>query len=665
MNTNLNNSFWNKIKTLIKLYHLNFLFDVVGSDFLSEDEMTFLEDNLGKTKLDFTKIPLLDKIFAFGQIAQKVGFENANKITKKDLESWLKENKVKVNTQLEKIKAQAYLDVLSKQFQIEKDLRQGILNESNKEEFKMSDIVDYIKGKFEDWSYLKQSIAYVSESALNEGKVEEIKSQAGKEGESDPIVYKVPIQDEKLCPNCRKAYLNSDGNPRLFRLSELVANGTNIGKKPNAWLPTLGMMHPHCYDKETEVLTNEGWKFFKDLTGKELCLTFDIETENVKWSPIINCISYLYNGPMSLYEHSEFSLCVTPEHNQVISRQIIKEGPRGENGKRTKINLGFKNIICKDSEIHETKPRFFKSIPNYIGEDKKEIEICGYKFDTYNFCAFLGYYLSEGNINYDYNQNTCEIKISQNKDRYFDDILKYSRLCFGEKVSGTGKQAIYIYINKELGKWFKNFGYSYEKYIPEEIKNLDKKYLQIFLEKYINGDGNRKKVDKIFNGYHFNSIQESICTSSYKMASDLSELIMKIGKAVKIDIQDNRGKVIYKKDGSKIETKRICYILRIKDSIYSACKKQIIDYNDYVYCVEVQDNHTLFVKRKGHITISGNCRCLLQYFEELPNTSKNDYEFDESKQRYILKEKVLSDSQRKVQRKSKVKITIGDKNFEV
>lgn len=246
MNTNLNNSFWNKIKTLIKLYHLNFLFDVVGSDFLSEDEMTFLEDNLGKTKLDFTKIPLLDKIFAFGQIVQKVGFENANKITKKDLESWLKENKVKVNTQLEKIKAQAYLDVLSKQFQIEKDLRQGILNESNKEEFKMSDIVDYIKGKFEDWSYLKQSIAYVSESALNEGKVEEIKSQAGKEGESDPIVYKVPIQDEKLCPNCRKAYLNSDGNPRLFRLSELVANGTNIGKKPNAWLPTLGMMHPHC-----------------------------------------------------------------------------------------------------------------------------------------------------------------------------------------------------------------------------------------------------------------------------------------------------------------------------------------------------------------------------------------------------------------------------------
>ena len=246
MNKNLNNSFWNKIKTLIKLYHLNFLFDTIGGDYLSEDEMNFLEDNLGKSKLDSSKIPLLDKIFAFGQVAQKIGLENANKITKKDLEDWLKENKVKVTAQLEKIKAQAYLDILSKQFQIEKDLRQGVLNEANKEDFKMSNIVDYIKSKFEDWAYLKNTINYVSESALNEGKVEEIKSQAGKNGEDDALVYKVCIYDEKLCSHCRRAYCNSDGSPKLFRLSELAANGTNIGRKPNEWLPTLPALHVNC-----------------------------------------------------------------------------------------------------------------------------------------------------------------------------------------------------------------------------------------------------------------------------------------------------------------------------------------------------------------------------------------------------------------------------------
>ena len=249
MNNNLNKDFWNKIKKLIKLYHLNFLHDAIGSDYLSEDEMTFLKDNLGKDKLNESKIPFLDKIFAFGQISQKIGLENSNKITKKDLESWLKDNKeskIKTNIKLEKIKAQLYLDVLSKQFQIEKDLRQGILNESNKEKFKMSNLVNYIKGKFLDWSFLKDSISYVSESSLNEGKAEEIKAQAKKEGENDPIVYKVPIMDEKLCINCRRAYLNNDGTPKLFRLSELSSNGTNIGKQPKDYLPTLGVLHIHC-----------------------------------------------------------------------------------------------------------------------------------------------------------------------------------------------------------------------------------------------------------------------------------------------------------------------------------------------------------------------------------------------------------------------------------
>ena len=245
MNNNSNKTFWNQVKTLIKLYHLNFLYDAIGEDFLSEEEIIFLEKNLGKSKLDSSKIPLLDKIFAFGQISQKIGLENANKLTKKDLELWLKENKIKATPQLEKIKAQAYLDILSKQFQIEKDLRQGILNEANKKEFKMSNIIDGIKEKFEDWSYLKDSISYISESALNEGKVEEIRNQT-KDGENDPIVYKVPILDEKLCPNCRRAYLNNNGTPKLFKLSELASNGTNIGKKPKDWLPTLGVLHLRC-----------------------------------------------------------------------------------------------------------------------------------------------------------------------------------------------------------------------------------------------------------------------------------------------------------------------------------------------------------------------------------------------------------------------------------
>lgn len=257
MNIELNTSFWNKIRNLIKLYHLNFLWDLVGKDYLSDEEIDFLDKNLGKSKISINQIPLLDKIFAFGQIAQKIGFENSNKITKKDLEDWLKDNKIEITKQLEKVKAQAYLDVLSKQFKIEKDLRQGILNEANKEEFKMSNVVEYIKEKFEDWSYLRDTVSYISESALNEGKIEEIKNKTGKRKE-EIWVIKVPILDDRLCSSCRKAYLNSDGTPKIFKLSELESNGTNIGRKYKSWLPTLGELHPHCRCllQEFELLPN-------------------------------------------------------------------------------------------------------------------------------------------------------------------------------------------------------------------------------------------------------------------------------------------------------------------------------------------------------------------------------------------------------------------------
>ena len=50
--------------------------------------------------------------------------------------------------------------------------------------------------------------------------------------------------------------------------------------------------------------------------------------------------------------------------------------------------------------------------------------------------------------------------------------------------------------------------------------------------------------------------------------------------------------------------------------------------------------------------------------EQIPGTTLSDYEFNEEKQRYILKEKDL-DKTRKVERKSRVKIDIGSKHFEV
>ena len=57
-------------------------------------------------------------------------------------------------------------------------------------------------------------------------------------------VAKVP--EPGACPSCLKHYTDDSGLPTIFDLSELRANGTNVGVKQPNWRPTLGPLHPWC-----------------------------------------------------------------------------------------------------------------------------------------------------------------------------------------------------------------------------------------------------------------------------------------------------------------------------------------------------------------------------------------------------------------------------------
>lgn len=62
---------------------------------------------------------------------------------------------------------------------------------------------------------------------------------------AETLVYKKPAPN--ACAKCKQLYLEKDGvTPKVFKLSELVAMGTNYGKKQADWVPTLGVLHPNC-----------------------------------------------------------------------------------------------------------------------------------------------------------------------------------------------------------------------------------------------------------------------------------------------------------------------------------------------------------------------------------------------------------------------------------
>lgn len=61
----------------------------------------------------------------------------------------------------------------------------------------------------------------------------------------DTNVFRRPAPD--ACNHCKRLYLGKDGiTPKLFKLSELINNGTNVGMKVADWKPITGTTHPNC-----------------------------------------------------------------------------------------------------------------------------------------------------------------------------------------------------------------------------------------------------------------------------------------------------------------------------------------------------------------------------------------------------------------------------------
>ncbi len=88
------------------------------------------------------------------------------------------------------------------------------------------------------------------------------------------LVYKTPMPT--ACAQCKALYLDESGHPRLFRLGEMLAYGSNIGKKPlpvrkgevaassrpdgaPAYEPVAGLVHPYCECGGPNVFTGMEW----------------------------------------------------------------------------------------------------------------------------------------------------------------------------------------------------------------------------------------------------------------------------------------------------------------------------------------------------------------------------------------------------------------------
>lgn len=81
---------------------------------------------------------------------------------------------------------------------------------------------------------------------VNEGVVDKITERSLLTGVApgDVEVYKKVVNDGSLCQWCGRFYGIQE--PKIYKLKELQANGSNYGKPKAQWKPTLNSTHPLC-----------------------------------------------------------------------------------------------------------------------------------------------------------------------------------------------------------------------------------------------------------------------------------------------------------------------------------------------------------------------------------------------------------------------------------
>lgn len=62
---------------------------------------------------------------------------------------------------------------------------------------------------------------------------------------SEIYVMRSTVKDDVTCLPCRKFYGHIGEIPKVYRLSTLIGNGSNYGKKQKDWLPVVGATHPN------------------------------------------------------------------------------------------------------------------------------------------------------------------------------------------------------------------------------------------------------------------------------------------------------------------------------------------------------------------------------------------------------------------------------------
>lgn len=352
-----------------------------------------------------------------------------------------------------------------------------------------------------------------------------------------------------------------------------------------------------CFSSDTEILTEDGWKLFQDLSGTESVATLNPITKEIEYHVPTDHLCHPYDGNMVNITSPKgvLDLLVTPNHG-------VWRTDRHGNGLWVEeaSKLTDKGFIPRTGTWKGDNPEFFV-LPSYFnrwisGKGKgmiKEKFCPAIKIDTEDWVRFMAIYISDGSLH-----SRWAVNITQ-----YDDIDGIDSILCRLPFNYTRCKSGFVIHSVQLNNYLQQFGHCHDKFVPKFIKTLTPELIKRFLDAYLMTDGMEHKGQKLY------------FTCSPRLAGDIQELVLKIGSVADVVTRKTKGTLMVAPSGKTYTRRYDTFVIGQRDTFNrywfeTGSRRDLyfkpVEYHGMVYDVTVQ-NHTVFVRRNGKAAWSSNC----------------------------------------------------------
>jgi hypothetical protein len=330
-----------------------------------------------------------------------------------------------------------------------------------------------------------------------------------------------------------------------------------------------------CYDRSTEVLTKEGWKFWDEVNYDDELASYDYKnSESVSFEKPQKLHRSFYDGKMYHVETRKLDLLVTPNHNMVVRKRISSK-------------RDFSEQYLEPAEKVFGKERHYCSAGILDNSLRKRVD------KPLEWFSLLGFFIGDG---YMTGRGSSSFHLKKKRK------IKYLySLCdkLGITIRNTGDDKYRLDLDIEFDECYNE---EREKVLPEFCLFLPKDQVDALLGGLRNSDGSPKHSSWVYS------------TTSEALKDQLQMLGVLNG----FYFHENHTHL-----HNDVYIYRMYFSTNIRPEVskrYSGEPESWVDFSDDVFCATVSTG-ALIVRRNGKIVVSGNSPT------EHPAQYRDDYKF--------------------------------------